>query len=322
MIAEIQEILKQFNQFIIAGHTNPDGDAIGSCFGLGLALEKMGKQVHVLLEPYHHKYDIIPGRHLLYEETDLPADDTVLICLDAADLQRLNRHPKALVETMPHSINIDHHFSNTRFAKYNYIDDKASSTCELVYRVLDGLVALDKAIASALYSGIAGDTGGFRHSTTSPDTMRIAGNLMAFDIPFSGIYSEILHQRSYTEVKMLGRVLDACQRSKCGSILYACVTRDMMTGFKDADTPDATIQDLEGMIDHLINTRGAKVAFLIYDCGHDSEFKVSLRSRELNVGAIAQALGGGGHHLAAGATAKGDIWEIRDKILGLIEFGV
>ena len=304
------------DHFYIAGHTNPDGDCIGACFSLGLALEKMGKRVRVLLEPFHHKYDIIPGQHFIDEGIDQPSGDAVLICVDCADIDRLKGRARILMETIACTINIDHHFSNTQFAKYNYIDDKASSTCEMIYRILDGFIEVDKGIASALYAGMISDTGGFRHGATSQGTLQAAGKLTALGIPFTEIYTELLHLRSYTEVKLLGRVLDACRRSECGSVVHACVTKAMMIGFEDA--PDAVIQDLEGMIDHLINIRGAKVALLVYDCCRDDEVKVSLRSREVNVGAVAQRLGGGGHHLAAGATVKGDIFEVRDRVLRLI----
>ena len=316
---EIRDIIGESNDFYITGHINPDGDSIGACFGLGLALEKMGKKVQVLLEPFHHKYDVIPGKHLMRNGTgnvfaNQHHTDPVLICVDCADTGRLMDEAKKLLETLSCTVNIDHHYSNPQFACYNLVDRDASSTCEMIYQVLDGLVDFDKPMAAALYAGMVGDTGGFRHSSTSQETMTVAGKLIALGIPFTKIYTEVLQSRSYTEIKLLARVLDACIRSDGGRIVHVCVTADMMVGLKDA--PDATTQDLEGMVEHLLNTRGAKAAFIVYDAGH-GEVKISLRSRELNVGDIAQQLGGGGHRLAAGATVKGNIFEIRDRVLKL-----
>jgi len=328
-INKIRTLIRESSHFYIAGHTNPDGDCIGACFALGLALEKIGKKARVLLEPFHHKYNVIPGQHLMYTqgtvcgpgEPCLQWPETVLICVDCADKGRLSGNAKTMAEALPCIISIDHHYSNTYFADYNYVDGKASSTCELIYRILDGFVSLDQDIATALYAGIVGDTGGFRYDSTSQGTLQAIGNLVALDIPFTDIYTELLHRRSYTEIKLFARVLEACRRNTEGSVIYACVTRQMMTGFEDA--PDATTQDLEGMVESLLNVRGAKVALLVYDCStdgdaKDGEVKVSLRSRKVNVGAIAQQLGGGGHHLAAGATVKGDIFEVCDKALSLI----
>ena len=343
-VHEIRTLIRESKNFYIAGHTNPDGDSIGACFGLGLALEKLGKNVRVLLEPFHHKYDVIPGRHLMYtaQEIEIPQEmlsqrtvrgqeehskgsekdpclqwpEAVLICVDCADIGRLSGYSKTLAEKLPCTVSIDHHYSNTHFAKHNFVDGQASSTCEMIYRILDGFAELDQNIAAALYAGIVGDTGGFRYESASRDTLIAVGNLIATGIPFTDIYTELLHSRSYTEVKLLARVLDACRRNRDGSIVYACVPQKMMVNLEGA--PDANPQDLEGMVEYLLNIRGAKVAFLVYDCCSDGDVKISLRSRKFNVGAIAQQLGGGGHQLAAGATVKGDIFKVCDKVLSLI----
>lgn len=312
---EVRAIIRVMNRFYITGHTNPDGDSIGSCFGLGLALEKMGKEVRVLLEPFHPKYNVIPGTHLIYDG-DSHYDDAVLICVDCADLGRIKGVARELVDTLKHTVCIDHHYSNTHFAEYNFVDATASSTCEMVYRVIGTLVELDKDIASALYAGMISDTGGFRHAATSQDTLRAASQLTALGIPFSDIYRELVHLRTYTELKILARVLDTCSRTEDAQVVHACVPQSMMVGLEG--TPDATTQDLEGVVEFLLNIRRAKVSLLVYERGN-GEVKVSLRSRTINVGAIAQYFGGGGHQLAAGATLKGDVYEVRDKVLPMIQ---
>ena len=317
-VDEIRALISNRDNFYISGHVNPDGDSIGACFGLGLALEKMGKKVQVLLEAFHSKYTVIPGNHLIWDGTDplSEPDDATLICVDCADISRLTGHAKSMAETLSHTICIDHHYSNTSFAKYNFVDGTASSTCEMVYRLLDNFVALNQDIASALYAGMVSDTGGFRHAATSKDTLEAVSNLISLGIPFTEIYTELVHLRTYTEIKLLTRVLNSCRRSQDAQIVHACVPQDMMIGFEG--TPDATINDLEGVVEYLLNIRRAKVSLLVYDRG-GGEVKISLRSRKINVGAIAQQFGGGGHRLAAGATIKGNVFEVRDKVLPLIE---
>ncbi|MCL2398425.1 MAG: bifunctional oligoribonuclease/PAP phosphatase NrnA [Defluviitaleaceae bacterium] len=316
-IGEIKTFISEQKNFYITGHINPDGDSIGSCFGLGLALEKLGKNVHVFMEPFHFKYDVIPGKHLMWDGIEQPTPDSVLICVDCADIGRLSDRAKELAETLPYSICIDHHYTNTNFAMYNFVDGTASSACEMVYRLLDSFVDLNHDIASALYAGMVSDTGGFRHAATSQDTLDVASKLMSLGIPFTEIYTELVHLRSFTEVKLLARILNSCSCIKDGQVVYACVSQEMMQNFENA--PDATSQDLEGVVEILLNIRNARVSLLVYE-RDTKEVKISLRSRSVNVGAIAQHFGGGGHTLAAGATIKGQysVFEVKDKILLLI----
>jgi len=315
-VEAIRELIRNNDNFYIAGHISPDGDSIGACFGLGLALESLGKKVKILLEPYHQKYDVIPGRHLLCESEKRPAEDVVLICVDCADISRLTGFSRVLAETLSNTICIDHHYSNTNFAKYNLVDGNASSACEMVYRVLNSFVEFDIDTASALYAGMLSDTGGFRHNATSHATMQAAAHFIAMGIPFTDIYTEIVHLRSYTEAKLLGRILERCRMSNEGRVIHVCVTKAMRSDLEGA--PDATINDLEGVVEYLLGVRGAKVSLLVYDRGHNDEVKISLRSRSINVGEVAKQFGGGGHQLAAGATVSGDLYEVRDKVLDVI----
>ena len=323
-VNEVRKFIQNYNKFYIAGHIQPDGDSIGACFGLGLALEKLGKKAQVFIEPYHTKYNIIPGNHLIYDgEITLDilggidkSDDFAIICLDCADITRLEDPVQELAKAKhSHTLCIDHHYSNTKFARYNYVDGTASSTCEMVYRILSGFMELNCDIATALYSGMVTDTGGFRHSSTSEETLRATADLTSIGIPFQEIYRELINLRTYTEVKLLARVLNAVNRSEDAQVVHVCVPKTMLEGFDG--TPDASTQDLEGIVEFLLNIRRAKVALLVYERAGGGA-KISLRSRRVNVGAIAQQFGGGGHQLAAGAAVSGDIYEIRDKLLPLL----
>ena len=326
-IHEVRDFIHARDNFYIAGHIHPDGDSIGACFGLGLALKKIGKNVRVLIGPYHSKYNVIPGSPLIYnafenaplapENAPLVADGFALICVDCADIGRLEVPIQQLAkDRFEDTLCIDHHYSNTNFARYNYVDGTASSTCEMVYRILGGFMELDRDIATALYSGMVTDTGGFRHSSTSQETLRATADLTSVGIPFQEIYRELINLRTYTEVKLLARVLEECRRSEDAAIVHVCVPLSMLEGFEG--TQNASTQDLEGIVEFLLNIRRAKVSLLVYERVGGGA-KISLRSRRVNVGAIAQQFGGGGHQLAAGAAVEdGDIYEIRDKVLPLI----
>lgn len=319
-VSEVRKFIAESDNFYITGHVNADGDSIGACLSLAVALEKIGKKVSVLLESFHLKYNVVPGRHLICEAPPL-ADGTTddgftLICVDCADIGRLTDVSRVMIERTVNTLCIDHHFSNTQFAKINFVDSKCSSTCEMVYRLLDGFIEIDKDIASAIYAGIISDTGGFRHAATGFDTMNVSAELIGHGIPFTEIYTEIMHRRTYTETKLLARILDACRRNEDKQIVYACVPISMMKNFHD--TPDAAVHDLEGVVEYLLNIRRANVSLLVYEKS-GGKSKISLRSRKINVGAIAQQFGGGGHNLAAGATVDGDVFEVCEKAIALIE---
>jgi len=318
ILDEIRKVIMDGEDFYITGHVNPDGDSVGASFALGLALEKLGKRVRVHLKPpYSEKYNIIPGQHLMRKRK--LRDTAILICVDCADVNRLNEKCKKLATTLSCVINIDHHHTNTNFGSLNFVDGNASSASEMVYRLLDTFVGLslglsleaDKDIASALYAGILCDTGGFRFSSTSADTLNIVSRLVSFGIDFTDIYVELMHMRSYTEVKLLAKVFESAELSSDGRIIHSCVSQDMMTAV------NAKSQDLEGLVEQMLNTKGVEISLLVYDKGK-GEAKISLRSRSADISEIAKKFGGGGHKLAAGANVKGDIYEIREQVLGLL----
>jgi len=315
MIDAICELIKNRNNFVLVGHSNPDGDSIGSCYGLALALAKIGKTPVVLLDgPVAPKYEIIPGKDYLYNGKTENLEIDVLICLDCADPARLGQN-KALLERAVTTVCIDHHETNQGFADYNIIDPNASSTSEMVFGLIERLTSLDADIASAIYAGIVCDTGGFRYSASAKSTLEIAGRLMETGIPFTKIYNEVFHEHSYAGAKILAQALTVSQQTMNGRITYAHITREMMkaTGAKTID--------LDGIVEYLMSTRGTDVAVLLNErVGAEiDEIKVSFRSNGLHVGRIAQSLGGGGHRMAAGCSLTGKIEALLPEVVSLVE---
>lgn len=309
---QIIQLIHERKSFILAGHTGPDGDSIGSCFGLAWALEKLGKKVNVVLEPFPPKFNIIPGRKFVYTGPLEKLEVDVLIAMDCADAERLGP-AKPLFERAKHTICIDHHETNNGFADYNYLEFKASSAAEMVFRLIEKLTVPDENIASAIYAGILSDTGGFRYNATAKSTMETAAHLMDMGIPFTEIYNELMHKHRFAAGKAMGMVLNNCLQSMDGRIVYSYMTRDMLASV------GADPSDLDGVVEYLMDTRGADAACLVYEKHTAPQVKVSLRSQGPNVGHVAVELGGGGHHLAAGATVKGTIEAIIKEVLDLLE---
>jgi len=309
---QIVELIHQRESFVLGGHSGPDGDAIGACFGLALALEKMGKKVHVVLEPFSPKYNVIPGRRFLYPR---PLDDffvDVFIALDSAAPERLGS-AEVLFNNAQVTVCIDHHDTNVGFAQFNLIDPKASSTSEMVFRLIECLTEPTAEIASAIYAGMVDDTGGFRYIATRKSTMEIAARLMDMGISFTEIYNELMHKHRFSAGKAMGLALMNSAQSLDGRIVYSHMTRDMLAGL------GADPSDLDGVVEFMMDTRGALAAVFVYERHAAPQVKVSLRSQGPNMARVAAALGGGGHALAAGATFEGSIEDAMERALDLVE---
>jgi phosphoesterase RecJ-like protein len=307
VIERIRKLIRKRDSFLITAHANPDADAVGACLGLALALVKMGKKAGVLLEPYAEKFGIIPGRHLICPEPYDGLNADVFICLDCGEPHRMGE-AYAVFQRASETVCVDHHMTNKGYAQVNYIDENASSTSEMIYRLISNEAEIGGGIAAALYAGIVSDTGGFRFDSASGETMKAAGCLMSTGIPFTEIYCEMLLNHSLTESKVLGRVIEASDTLLNGKIIYSCLP---LSAFKELN---ATNHDLEGVPEYLLSTRGVEAAVLFYS-KNETDIKVSMRSRGKNIAEIAARHGGGGHMLSAGCTLQTDIITARDAVL-------
>ncbi|MEA4973368.1 MAG: bifunctional oligoribonuclease/PAP phosphatase NrnA [Candidatus Metalachnospira sp.] len=302
---EIRELIDDSQSIAIAGHVSPDGDAVGSSCALAMALIKKGKKVKLFLEDIQQKLKNVPySQNIIHDEPEDEFD--LFISLDCGDEQRLGNVSKLIKTT--YTINIDHHVSNTYFGKMNYVDGDASSTCELVYQLLYGWCDLDKNIAYALYTGILFDTGCFKHSSTSPYTMQIAGELMTYNIPFTQIQEQLFYSRSMVEVKLLSAALK--------NIKFACggrVTHSKLS-IEEINSCGGSSKDVDSIISFIKNIDGVDAAVFFYEKS-EGEIKASMRSNEtVNVCEIAQKFGGGGHVRASGCTLYGSFEEMIPKI--------
>ena len=300
---QIREVLAGAEMVALMGHTNPDGDAIGSVYGLALALQAAGKETDVFLEPYGEVFSLIPTGGLCRQTARNQYD--VAVALDCGDEERLGAYIEVFRRGKT-TVNIDHHGSNVGFGDYRYVDGDASSASELVYNLLDGFLPFNCEIATALYAGILFDTGGFRHSSTSPDTLRKAAHLMSFGVPFTKLYNEIFFSRSLAEARALGKA--AVEASLTEGILFSFLSLD------DLASVGATPQDTAEISGFLKGVRQCRAAVLCYE-KTPGQWKASMRSDEgTNVAEVAMHFGGGGHKQAAGCTLVGSREEIEQKI--------
>lgn len=292
--------LRGADRIVIACHVNPDGDALGSLLAAALGLRKLGKSVFPTWAasppelPYGYRF--LPGADLIVDPKDLE-EAPVFLALDCGARDRLGEPLEALAAASEVLINIDHHPGNEDFGHMNVVVTTASSTAELVARLLvDAGIQLDRDIATCLYTGIVTDTGNFQYANSTPETLRIAADLLGYDVPKTLIAQSVYEAAPFGYLQLVGRVLDRAELFSKERFIYSFVTEE------DLRVTKVSIEDTEKLIDLIRSTRDADVA-AIFKEQPDGSFRVSLRSKgPVSVGAIARARGGGGHELAAGFT--------------------
>lgn len=308
----INELCGPASSIAISGHIRPDGDCVGSTLGLYNYFKKIypEKKISIYLEQPSMTFSYLKG----FDEIITAPDDNVydlFFALDLGDKERLGNNA-VFFETAGDTVCIDHHISNTGFARHDYIVPDASSTSELVYTVIDE-DKVDEDIAKCIYTGIIHDTGIFQYSNTSERTMDICGRLMSFGFDFPKIIDETFYERTYVQNQILGRSILESIIFMDGKCIASAIDRKTM------DFYGATSKDLEGIVNQLRYTKGVDCAIFMYESG-PLEYKVSMRSNGvIDVSKIATTLGGGGHVRAAGFTMTGRYHDIINNISDMIE---
>ncbi len=299
----------------ITGHVRPDGDCVGSCMALyHYILNVFPKmQLDVYLESVPSVYRYI--KHVNQIKTTIEGSENkcydLFFSLDCGDLERLG-FAGQLFSNAKRTVNIDHHISNTLFGDKNIVLSQASSTCETLFGLMEESY-INKDVAEALYTGIIHDTGVFKHSNTSSETMRIAGRLIEKGVEFSRIIDESFYQKTYIQNQLLGR----CLTESIMALNNTCIISVLLD--KTMQFYGANGKDIDGIIDQLRVTKGVEVAILIHEIGPQT-YKVSMRSNnQVNVSQIAVTFGGGGHIRAAGCTMTGDYHDVINNIIRLVD---
>jgi len=292
--------LRAADEVAIACHVNPDGDALGSLFAASLGLVRLGKKTYPswgsspAAIPFSYRF--LPGAHGLVQPDEIPETDTFL-AVDCGAGNRLGD----LEERAKRSatlINVDHHPGNDDFGTHNIVVTHVSSTAELVTRLLQDLnVEIDKDIATCLYTGLVTDTGRFQYSNSSPDTLRLAADLVALGVPATEIATEVFESSPFGYLKLVGRVLDRAVLFEDVRFVYSWLT------LSDLAETGVALDETDKLIDAVRSTRAADVAALFKE-QPDGRYRVSMRSKGPSVGEIARKRAGGGHELAAGFTAE------------------
>lgn len=304
LLAEAFNKLRAAQRILVVSHIRPDGDAIGSLIGLGLSMEDLGKEVQMVLS------DGVPliFRHLNGSEQVVKSASgnfDMIVAVDCSDIQRTGTALKNI--TTP-DINLDHHPTNTGFAKFNLVDQSAVATSEMLAEYLPQFgFSISKIVADALLFGMITDTLGFRTKNMTPKALKLAAGLMEAGGDLPHLYEKGLLSRTVKAARYWGIGLSDLQQD--GRIIWSSLTLSdrRSVGYPGRDDAD--------LISFLSTIEDVDVALMFVEQGNE-HVKVSWRSRPgFDVSKIAAHFGGGGHAAAAGAQITGKLPEIQTKVI-------
>ncbi|MEW6289424.1 MAG: bifunctional oligoribonuclease/PAP phosphatase NrnA [Thermodesulfobacteriota bacterium] len=309
-LSEIIPVLRQAGNVLIATHVFPDADALGAQLALGNILRAMGKRVYLYSEePAHYILEFLPGSDKL--SIGLPELDQFDcgVALDCGDDMRLGKVKDYLLNIHPFVV-LDHHTGHKNFGDIRWVDAGKSSTGEMVYELAQSMGAnIDYDTAYCLYSAIVSDTGSFKYASTSADTLRIAGDLIARGVKPAEISGKIFDNFTRNRLQLLQEVLATLTLYEEEQLAVITVTREMY------EKTGTTAADTELFINYPRSLETVKVAAFIKEAkGH---IGVSLRSKaQYDVAQVARVFGGGGHRNAAGFKSHGKTFaEVHKELL-------
>ncbi|MFC7679560.1 bifunctional oligoribonuclease/PAP phosphatase NrnA [Paenibacillus sp. GCM10028914] len=306
-LQQAKKFLLEHDDYLIVSHVQPDGDAVSSTLAVGWLLSRLGKKFTMINE------GVIPKRmnslwhadELINMSEQLPQRSfSRVICVDCADFERVGRTKELFTEDAM-IVNIDHHPTNNRYGALNVVLPDAAATAEILFDLLSLFdVEWDVEVATAIYTGLLTDTGGFRYSNTTPKVMSIASKLLSYGVNGPEIAESLLEEMTLPQLNVLVKALNTLTISPDGKIAWVHVTPQHML-----DT-GAINEDLEGIVNYPRNIQGVEVGILFKQV-NTGAVKVSLRSAgKVDVAALAQSFGGGGHVRAAGCRIEGDLEDI------------
>jgi phosphoesterase RecJ-like protein len=305
LTGEIKSRLAAARQVVIASHVRPDGDAIGSLLGIGLALRDAGKAVQmVLADGVPSSFRYLAGSELIQKE--IVGEHDTFITVDCADFKRTG---KIFENFGQPDINIDHHKTNERFGKLNLIEaEEVATSAILTNHLPEWGLKITQPIATALLTGIITDTLGFRTPNTTPESLRQAANLMETGVNMSDIYMRALVYKTFPAARYWGAGLSSLQSQH--DIVWGTLTMEDRKAAGYGGNDDADLINMISAID------GNKVGMIFVE-QHDQHVKISWRAIDprVDVSPVAKHFKGGGHAAAAGADIHGALEDVQREVL-------
>lgn len=308
--SEAAEFLRSCQDAVILTHRNPDGDCIGAGFAMKEILSALGVRSRVVChDPFPRRFDFLTETFSAEE-----FEPQSVIAVDIADVQLMGSLGSLYGDKV--QLCIDHHISNKDYAEKTLLRGQATAACEIIYDLAEYMgIEINRHCATCIYTGIATDSGCFKYSCTTPRAHIIAADLMKKfpDINFARINRYMFDVKSKGRMLLESKVNELMEFYLGDRLAVIAVTRKMM------DEMGVGMEELEGFAPLTIQLEDTEVGVLMRE-REDGEYKCSLRSADkINVSAICQTLGGGGHEKAAGCTINGSLKEAKELIIGAVE---
>ena len=308
------QALKKTDNFLLASHVNPEGDAVASVLALDSLLRRLGKKTMIACEDaFPERLGCLPSKRW-NQVKDVPASKkfSALVVADCPTLERIGT-VKKLLSPDTKIFNIDHHISNTLFGDYNYIQPSASACGEVIYDMFKHFrMKINRDEAMALYVTISTDTGSFKYSNTTVKSHQIASELIKTGIDIEHINDALYATYSLEKIHLYSLLLGRVKTSEDGMIAWVGLTK------ADLKKTGATYEDTEGFIDFLKYIKEVQFSFFMseIDGSQNGQVRVSFRSKgKYDVARVAAIFGGGGHKKAAGCTINGTLEAATERIL-------
>ena len=300
-LKEIGKKLFSADKVAIYPHTGMDGDAIGSCIALCIALRKKGVDSVVLIgEEIPENLNFLE-REYCTMDTAYVEDADISICVDCGELERLGWRGEAFNKASFH-ICIDHHLTGQYFCDLNYIDPDAAATGEIIWKFLEeNGIQVDREMAEAMYTAVITDTGNFKYSNTTPETHLIAAQLIKLGVKPDYVSQKIYESNRLQRIKIEAEAMRTLETFCNGAVARVYVSQKML------DDTGAFMNETDGIVPTARSIRGVELALFFKEKG-ENEIKVSMRSKQYaDVAYISSQFGGGGHKRAAGCTIHADL---------------
>lgn len=313
VLTQMVDELRKAPQVALFSHVSPDGDCLGSMLAIGLALEKLGKDVvYYNSDPIPLNLRFLPGIDKVQTELPDPLPRTLLF-VDCSDLGRVDIQPEGIPEGTI-VLNLDHHISNHNFGTLNLVDPGASASGEIALKLIRGLqVEVDAEIATNLYTAMVTDTGSFQFSNTTAETHRLAAELFEQGIDIEEIHYQLYDQKPLAQVELLRRGLSRLKLYADGKLAIMTLSR---TDFQESGADESLS---EGLVNHARTIQGVEVAVFLKEVD-ERRIRASLRSnRWFDVNLTAARFGGGGHKRAAGCTINALLDEAEQLMVEAVE---
>jgi phosphoesterase RecJ-like protein len=322
--SELLKRLSNSKRIVLTGHKGPDGDAVGSTLALWNHLNDHGiKSTVVLPDPFPEFLNWMNGKTeiVLHSEDpdraeELVRESEVLFIQDYNDSSRVGGLQSALESTKAFTVMIDHHQNPSDFVDIMFSDDKSSSTCEMVYRLIERwgqAKEISVNTASCIYCGIVTDTGSFRFPSSSPRTLRIAAALCETGMDHSAIQTRVYDNNRLEQLKLVGYAISTklLVYPEYHAAIISLSAKELKSfGYKKGDT--------EGLVNTALSISGVNFAAFI----HESSDMVKMSFRSVGSFSVSEFssshFGGGGHHNAAGGASFDSLEDVQNKILDLL----